>query len=415
MIQKLRGKFIVLVVTTLLLMFLVRIVATNWLYYRDFTHDADMILNVLQAEAECTSQSEKDVTRYSKIAEQLDLSPEVFFESRYFVVHVGDNQQVKEVCLDNIITVDEAEASRLTTSTLAKNKRHGYNGDFRYCVCEDDSETTLFFLDRGRELQLFWRNIHIQVVITLGGLIFVFILLLFFSRIILRPVEESYAKQKQFIAVAGHELKTPITIIDADSELLRMELPEGNEWLDDISVQTKRLANLTNDLISLAKLEEVHAGLTKIEFPLSDVISETVQSFRAIAEQQKIVIESQIEPMISYVGDEKLIRQLVGLIVDNALKYTDKSETITVCLEKKPKEIIFKVANKTEWTVHKDISKVFDRFYRSDSASHSITKGYGLGLAIAKQIIESHEGKISAAMPREKIFEITVSLPMKFY
>lgn len=137
----------------------------------------------------------------------------------------------------------------------------------------------------------------------------VFGLILLFSKRIIRPILESYEKQKRFITDAGHEIRTPITIIDADAEILEMEEGE-NEWLKDIKAQTKRLTALTNDLVFLSRMEEEKPRLAEIELPFSDLVSETAQSFQAPAKTQGKHLSLQIQPMLTVKGDEKALRQL---------------------------------------------------------------------------------------------------------
>ena len=145
---------------------------------------------------------------------------------------------------------------------------------------------------------------------------------------------ESYEKQRRFITDAGHELKTPLTIIGADLDLVELEMP-NNEWLMDIRRQVKRLTALTQNLIYLSYMEEEKAPIQRIEFPISDVTEETAQSFLGPSKNQEKSLELDIQPMLSWTGDEGSIRQLLSILLDNALKYTPKGGQITVSLKKR--------------------------------------------------------------------------------
>lgn len=158
---------------------------------------------------------------------------------------------------------------------------------------------------------------------------------------------ESYEKQKQFITDAGHEIKTPITIIDADTEVLEMELGE-NEWLKDIQTQTKRLTSLTKDLILLSRMEEDKPQMTMIEFPFSDLVEETAQSFQALAKAQNKIFTITVQPMLALKGDEKTLRQLISILLDNALKYSPHSGVISLSLQKQMRNICLTVENTVE-------------------------------------------------------------------
>ena len=209
--------------------------------------------------------------------------------------------------------------------------------------------------------------------------------------------------------MAGHELKTPLTIISADAEVLAMDFEEENEWLLDICNQTKRMAILTNDLLSLSRMDENREPFTMIEFPISDVVGETVQSFQTLAHSEGKQILADITPMLSYVGDEKGIRQITGILLDNAIKYAQSKE-IELKLRKKGHTIILSVTNSSEPLTDGQLKQFFDRFYRTEQSHNSEKGGYGLGLSIAKSIVEAHKGKITVSAPKEGFVQLTVTL-----
>ena len=223
-------------------------------------------------------------------------------------------------------------------------------------------------------------------------------------------VLESYEKQKRFITDAGHEIKTPVTIIDADAEVLAMDLGE-NEWLRDIQVQTKRLAALTKDLVFLSRMEEDRPQLEKIAFPFSDLVSETAQSFQGLAKAQNKTVQLSIQPMITLVGEEKSLRQLVSILLDNALKYSKEGGWIRLSLERQRKTVFLTVENSTDAPLPQRLEDLFERFYRGDSSRNSQTGGYGLGLSIAKAIVETHGGRIGASRDGADHLRIQVQLP----
>lgn len=237
------------------------------------------------------------------------------------------------------------------------------------------------------------------------------ILLLLLSKRIVRPVAESYEKQKQFITDAGHELKTPLTIIGADADLAEMECGE-NQWIQDIRRQTQRLTELTQDLIYLSRMEEEGLSLQSIDFPLSDVAEEMAHSFLPLAQNQGKRLEIAVQPMLSFRGDEKSIRQLCSILLDNALKYSPQEGELLFRLEKQGKNILLSVSNTTSQPIKKEeLCHLFDRFYRTDPSRNSQTGGYGLGLSIARSIVTAHKGKIRAESPQESVLTIQVTLP----
>ena len=228
---------------------------------------------------------------------------------------------------------------------------------------------------------------------------------------IVKPFSDNYEKQKRFITDAGHELKTPLTVIEADTEILEMGFGE-NEWLLDIQGQTKRLEDLTNALVMLSRVEEGTNREMKIELPLSDIVEEVCHAFQAPAKVQGKSLNSTITSMISMKGDEKAIRGLITILLDNAVKYTNENGYISVGLEKKKNRIYLSVFNTTEYISKEQISHLFDCFYRADSSRNSQTGGYGLGLSIAAATVKSHRGKFIAETEDEKSLRITVVFPV---
>ena len=242
---------------------------------------------------------------------------------------------------------------------------------------------------------------------AMTGYISFFFVILFFSGKLLKPVTESYEKQKQFITDAGHEIKTPLTIIQADVDVLEME-HGSNEWLDGIRSQITRLTSLTSDLIYLSRMEEADTSMPMIEFPFSDVISETAMAFQGLAQTQNKIFICSVPSVISYEGNEKAIRQLVNILMDNALKYSPEGGTISLTVQKQGRQIKLSVYNTTEEPISKgSIKQLFDRFYRADSSRSQNKGGYGIGLSVAKAIMQAHNGKITAATKDGTSLEIT--------
>ena len=202
-----------------------------------------------------------------------------------------------------------------------------------------------------------------------------------------------------------------MTIIDADTEVLEMDFGES-EWLSDIQNQTKRLADLTNNLILLSRMEEEQTRELMVDFPLSDVVEETLGTFQALAKTQHKNLTGNIAPMISMRGDEKAIRRLVTILLDNAVKYSGENGEIAVTLEKQKRRVRLSVFNTTEFISKEHTQHLFDRFYRTDSSRNSQTGGYGLGLSIAAATVEAHKGKIAAVTKDEKSLLISISFPV---
>ena len=408
MIKKLQRKFILLSMSALLFVLTVIIAGINIVNYSSVTQEADQLLSII------TENKGEFPIEPDKFGHRLPpgMSPEIPYESRYFsVVLDKETSQVLFVETSRIISVDKQAAIVYADTALNKNHETGFIQNFRYQIHTDTEFTRITFLDCGRKLDAFYSFLFASVIISILGYLIVFAFITFFSNRIIRPISESYEKQKRFITDASHEIKTPLTIIGADTDVLEMELGE-NEWLADIKIQITQLTELTNDLVFLSRMEENENTLPMIDFPFSEIVMETVTSFLGLAHKQEKEIECIIPPMLTLCGNEKSIRQLISILLDNAIKYSPLHGKISLVVEEQNKFIQLSVTNTTTQTIASEQLKlIFDRFYRVDASRNSKTGGHGVGLSIAKAIVEAHHGKIHASAPKENTLQITVKLP----
>lgn len=402
---------------SMLLVLSVIIGAINILNYRKVIRDADNVLHILSDNngsfPKVRPLHEKDdSTQKPPVPENRsaqDMSPEMPYESRYFSVILDEEGTVLSADTGKIAAVDTSIASEYARQVWTSDKDSGFLSDYRYLRETISEGTRLIFLDCGRTLSTFRAFLFSSILVSILGLGSVLFLVIIFSRLIMKPVSESYEKQRRFITDAGHEIKTPLTIIDANTEIMEMEYGES-EWIQGIQKQTARLTTLTNDLIYLSRMEEPQNQLQKIDFSLSDLVEETVCSFQALAATQGKSFAVKITPLLSCHGDEASIRQLLSILLDNALKYSPEHGSIEVTLQKKGKNLQLSVYNTAEHIAAENLPHLFDRFYRTDSSRNSETGGYGIGLSIARAIVEAHKGKITADSSDGHSLRITVWL-----
>ena len=405
MIKRLQRKFVLAAMLSLLIVLGLLIGLINVLNYRILIREADdTLMMISELERNESGQfffggREFDGERDGKgLNRRMNFDGERPYQSRYFSVVLDTAGEAGAVDLKNVVTVDEQEAIEMAQTAAKRKSARGFLNSYRYCGVPTDDGTRWFFLNREGELQTFRSFLWSSCGISLGGTVMVLLLLILLSRRIVRPIAQSYEKQKQFITDAGHELKTPITIIRADTDVIEEDLP-ANEWLSDIRTQTERLSSLTNDLIYLSRMEEETAKPQMMEFPFSDVVLETAQPFQAIARTQNKTFEVDVQPMQSLKGDEKSIRKLVSILLDNAMKYSPEGGRIALSLKKTGKQIRLSVTNTATNLEKGSADRLFDRFYRADSSRNSETGGFGLGLSIAKAVTEAHKGRIHAESP----------------
>lgn len=414
MIQKLRVKFITASMLSLALVLLVILGGVNAMSYQKVVRDADRILALLSENRGVFPQQTPPDDRGGKPGPipvlGHGISPETPFESRFFSVLLNEKGQVLQSDTGQIAAVDDQSAGEMAQAVWSSGNASGFQGDYRYIRAAEAEGTRFIFVDCGRSLSNFRTTLIASVLVALAGLLAVFLLLLILSKRIVRPVAESYEKQRRFITDAGHELKTPLTIIGADLDLVEPEL-EGNEWLQDIRCQVRRLTGLTQDLIFLSRMEEETPPIQPIEFPLSDLTEEMAQSFQGLAKAQGKRLTLSIPPILSYTGDEKAIRQLLSILLDNALKYTPEEGEVEIALKKEGRMIRLSVSNTIAHTMEREtLGRLFDRFYWGDQSRSSQTGSYGLGLSIAKGIVLAHRGKIRAESSGASL-SVIVSLP----
>ncbi len=403
MIKKLKFKFIILTMSSLLILLAVIVTGVNIMNYNSLKGDADSVLSIIS----------KGDGKFPNIGDgkpggSRPFSPELPYESRFFSVLMNDEGSIIKVDISHIASVDYNRAVALANDVFSGSKNIGFSSDFRYYRYVDKDLVRITFLDCGRKLDTFRSFLLSTITISLTGYITVLIIVTILAGKILRPISESYEKQKRFITDAGHEIKTPLTIINANVDILEMDNPD-NESISDIRLQTKRLTELTNDLVYLSRMEEKCDSLTKVDFPLSDLVCETVATFKAPAVTHDITINADIQPMISMNGDSKSIEKLISVLMNNALKYSPDNGAISIVLKTQGRQTVLSVTNTSSVPVEKEkLSHVFDRFYRTDNSRNSSTGGNGIGLSIAHAIVTAHGGKITASTDNGSNFRITV-------
>lgn len=406
MIRRLRRKFILAAMLSLLAVLSCILIPVNLFSYRSIVSDADRTLQML-SQSPTRPMERPDGMRMDMHGGWMkNTNRELPFENHFFSVTLNADGSIAETYLERIFSVDEELAAEAARNAVQTGREQGFYGTFRYLVL--DNGARVFFLDCERSLTVFRNTLVSSVLVSAVGMGAVCILLVILSDRIVKPVAESDSKQRQFITDAGHEIKTPLTIINADTDLIELESGES-EWLDDIRRQTARLTDLTNNLIYLSRMDEEQPQLPAVEFPISDVVEEAAQSFQSLARQQNKPLEIRIQPMLSYTGSEKDIRQLVSILLDNALKYTPEGGSISLSLRQEGKTTLLSVTNETADVMDKaTLERLFDRFYRAEAARSS--SGYGLGLSIARSIVAAHKGRIKADSPKEKTLVITAEL-----
>lgn len=410
MIRKLKIRFVCLAMAALFIVLAFSVVGMNAINYSTIVRDADSVLLFLSrnkgAFPDTGPNNEGDRNFPGHF------SPETPYESRYFSVLVDQLGETIHIETSRISSVDREQAEEYAQKVFRSGGQSGFADEYRYLQSSEGNATRIIFLDCGRKLDGFYNYLWISIGMTLAGLAAMFFVIVFFAGKIVRPMAESYEKQKRFITDAGHEIKTPLTIINANVDLLETD-PEDADCLHDIRQQTERLTTLTNDLVYLARMEEADTTLEITDIAVSEIIAEAAAAFRAPAATQDKEFICRIQPGLFMKGNDKAIRQLINITIDNALKYSPEGGTVAIRFEQVRRTLQLDIYNTTETAVNsEELEHVFDRFYRMDRSRNSATGGHGIGLSVAKAIVEAHHGKIHAWTHDGSSFNITCVFPV---
>ncbi|MBR4732639.1 MAG: HAMP domain-containing histidine kinase [Lachnospiraceae bacterium] len=449
MIQKLRRQFILVAMCSTLAVLVVIIGTLNILNYTGTVQKKDEILALLsdnngrfpaffnmekQPRERDNAFPEKQMQDASFGKNRKGFMPwegftrEMPYETRFFSVTLNSNGEVTKTDGAMIASIDEETAKTYAQTIYKKlNNKQSLNGfydEYRYRITKTDDGYFVLFVDSATDLANFRKVLVTSIGASALGLLAVFLLVLFFSKKVFKPVEQSYRKQKQFVTDASHELKTPLTIISANLEVMEME-SEESQWSKSIKKQLERMIGLVEQMVTLSRLDE-QKEVAKEKFSLSDALIDTAQAYLPVAEQSGKEFVIDVAENVSMTGDEKQIRQMTGLLLDNAMKYASiKSPAeegaeaskagkpkirLSLCQKGKKAEIVLwntvdqiDVGNKEE---------LFERFYRPDRSRNSKTGGSGIGLSIVRSIVEAHHGKITAVSKDGASIEFKATLPL---
>lgn len=442
MIQKLRRQFILVAMCSTLAVLVVIIGTLNILNYTGTVKKKDDILALLsdnngrfpaffnmdvqprerdnafpekQMQDASFGRDRKDFMRWEGFTREMP------YETRFFSVTLNGNGEVTKTDGAMIASIDE-ETAKTYAQTIYKrlNNKQSQNGfydEYRYRITKTDDGYLVLFVDSATDLANFRKILITSIGVSALGLLAVFLLVLFFSKKVFKPVEESYRKQKQFVTDASHELKTPLTIISANVEVMEME-SEESQWSKSIKKQLERMIGLVEQMVTLSRLDE-QKEVVKEKFSLSDALIDVAQAYLPVAEQSGKELTIDVAENVTLTGDEKQIRQMTGLLLDNAMKYasikTDKGTEkpqIRLSMSQKGKKAEIVLWNTVDQIDVGNKEELFERFYRPDRSRNSKTGGSGIGLSIVRSIVEAHHGKITAVSKDGGSIKFKATLPL---
>lgn len=405
MIHKLRRKFICIAMASVTLVMLLMAVSINAINFLSTDHDLEHTLELIYENEGNMPQPSPPGKPGPKRGDRFSM--EKPYSTRYFVLYYTDSGELLRADMKHIAAVTEEDAGTYLEIAGKQGEGFGYTGTYKFYVADTGGQYMAVFLDCYNEFHSLRTFGFISLLVVAGGVALVFLLVLVLSRRAITPVVQNAEKQKQFITDASHELKTPLTVINTSLKVLEMETGRS-KWIDKIQGQTDKLTRLVNDLVTLSRLDEEKPPLQVSEFNLSTAVEETAESFRDFAAAQGHALKTAVEPELCCRGDEYAVRQLISILLDNAIKYADPGGEILLSLEKQKKGVLLRTVNPCASVEEQETEKLFDRFYRGDRARSG--SGFGVGLSIARSIVEAHRGAITADCPAPGITRFSVAL-----
>lgn len=342
-----------------------------------------------------------------------------------FCSTIDANGNVKSVNSISPILISDKTAQDLTNLAISEGVNSGvvvYDKTYlQFKIVESDQpvkgNSQVYFLDVTESYTTMKELLVTLVIVGAVMIIAIFFISKMYANRAIKPISDNWDRQKQFVADASHELKTPLAIINANYDALMANEDETiksqERWLNHIKVGSDRMALLVNDMLTLTKMEEGATTVNSAEFTASNEVLQVASSMEMIAREKNAIIRWNIEPNVVITSDQEKFVQLMTILLDNAVKYVNENGWVEVVFVRSKKDVVLTVSNSGPGIPHEDLPNVFNRFYRADKSRGHETRGHGLGLAIAKSITEALDGKIEVDSVEDEFTKFTITLKLK--
>lgn len=409
MIKILKRKFIITAMISISILLIVLLGAINIINYYITQGQTDSMLTMLsdnegKIPPQITPQDRKAPVFFAP-----PINEDIAMSMRYFTVRIDNDGKIIQTNINNISSVTVEQAKQLAQRVYNNTESTGKIDNFKYKISAspDTRGNIIVFLDTTSQIYSVLVILAISICIGIICWILMLLLVILLSKKAILPIALNMEKQKQFVTNAGHEIKTPLAIILANTDA--MELHNGeNKWSRNIREQTLRLNGLMQNLLILAKMDESEIKLPLTDFSISLILNESLNQFAESILLNNINLETYIQDNIILHANRDSINELINILIDNAVKYTDEGGNIYVTLEKMDKTIILNIKNTCNNLPQGNPEKLFDRFYRADSARTQKNGGYGIGLSVAKTIVKANKGSIYVKYESNNIISFIV-------
>lgn len=365
---------------------------------------------------------------YSNMNNQIKIDLEFLVNNRklpphvvYIITELNSKNEITNIIKPfNIdINIDTFQDSVYNILKLNKNSDTVTidESSYSYLVHKNEFGTKIAFVDRTNIQNLLIELFKSFFIIISLSLIVLLIISIYFTNKSIKPIKEAFDKQKEFITNASHELKTPLTIIKTNLSLILNNkndtINNQIKWINYIDNQTNRMSTLINEMLTLSKLDIDENKIILDKINVSNIIDSMLLMFEAIIYENNITLYTDIHKDLFINADKESIKKLFSILIDNAIKYTNKNGKINVYLYNKKNKVVLKVENTGYGIPKENLDKIFERFYRVDDSRHIETGGYGIGLSIANAIVKQHNGRIYANSELNKTTSFIVEFPQQ--
>ncbi len=394
MIDTLRKKMIVICCSAVLVVFALILGAIFIIGNQQLSRNMDMMTDRISEGNGVFQPFDQDNPKPPGMDRYPDFfTEETPFSTRFFTVWIAEDGTIIGTNLESVSSVSKEEAHSYAQAVINGGDTRGWQDNFRYKVYNTLRGKGIVFVDGSMNRAMTRTLMWTAAAVLLFCMLIISVVIIAVSKRVVRPIAQSYEKQKQFVTDANHELKTPLTLILTNLDIVESELGHS-EWLDDIRAEGQRMSTLVTQLTALSRLDEDTPQMPAADFSVSDVCSDTVCEFTPLIDSKGLRMTAYIQPELTLQGDEGAIRRLVAILLDNAVKYCDPAGEITLVLEGQRQKSL-RVENSCAGVDNIALSHLFDRFYREDKARTAGTS-FGIGLSLAKSIAEKHRGEIKA-------------------
>jgi len=406
MFRKLRLRFIgIATLSTMVVLFMV-LGSVNLITYQNIVSDIYTRLEFISKNSDAIIETEEIEKMENK-----DITPETQYETRYITVMLDKSGNVVDYDTAHIAAIEGYEIGDFTRYVISSDVNQGifiYNNlSYAFMKTNAGEMEKLTIMDCTRNISTINYLKRFSIYVGTLGTLIVMLVVSIFARKVVQPYVKNSEAQKQFITNASHELKTPLAVISANTEVIEM-MNGKSEWTESTVKQVNRMSELISQLVVLSRLEE-RQDIVLVDVDMSSEAESVMTSFKSVAETQGITLKTQIEEGIHVMADQKGLRELMNILMDNAVKYCDEAGTVEMTLAKKGKNALFTVSNDYAAGEGIEYNQFFDRFYREDKSHNSEKQGYGIGLSMAESLVRMFKGRIAVSYKKPVItFSVTI-------